>query len=172
MCFRVVLAQWTNRYQPSGVSPKIEIEMIEQCNIHRIVCFPSLCVHIRAIRGRLKITYSNRENSLMILHKLINVLGYFHVHFRCFLESLWVNPKPRGSPLALCRHRSCLQPSRRAKENRLPRRSSVKSPILRYVVPITSLTGSCDELRIASVPGAPQLHPRRRVQNPWDAQER
>ena len=44
MCYRVVSAQWTNWYQLSGVLPKIEMEMIEQCSIYRIVRFPSLCV--------------------------------------------------------------------------------------------------------------------------------
>jgi hypothetical protein len=44
ICYRVVFAQWTNWYQLTCVLPKIEMEMIEQCNFYRIVCFSRLYV--------------------------------------------------------------------------------------------------------------------------------
>ena len=44
ICYRVVFAQWTNWCQLDGVSPKVEMKMIEQCNIYRIGGVPSLYV--------------------------------------------------------------------------------------------------------------------------------
>src|SRR5882762_1028382 len=62
MCYRVVFAQWTNWSQLNSVLPKIEMEMIEQYSIYRLVAFQASTCHIRAIRGPLRITCSNREN--------------------------------------------------------------------------------------------------------------
>ena len=42
--YRVEFAQWMNRCQPSDISPKIVVKMNEQCNIYKIVRFPSLCM--------------------------------------------------------------------------------------------------------------------------------
>ncbi len=44
MCYRVVFAQWTNWSQLNSVLPKIEMEMIEQYSIYRLVGFPGLYV--------------------------------------------------------------------------------------------------------------------------------